>query len=792
MKIPSLSWIGFNIFRLTAISILCWSLVTQFIAIGDDMSAYSKAASNVFNTSHLATTSDLNNLTTSSNPYAAPTAKSSIDIIETLSPKASPTDRAGGSLNSVSSVQKRASSIVGKGVELPRSQEANWGLSSIPRHGGGAAFSVISRLVMVTTLIVLAFGQLGWPEMFLYKHVPWLGPQSTPIWLGLVQTIVAIENLRVYAKSFVLTPSWALFAIGSVNVIVGGFLLYLGRKLPKNSSPELYFNHSIRLLYFLPPPQCYKPVLHPAEGNKHEMEDLESGKIDTHNLAQSNSKSIGLDSEDEDKMNFDEISIHSEILPIQSQYLKHPLTKNQQGRNRNDFSDVTKGGYPTFSGGGLTNPERQVPTGFIEHTKDGQKIEFISERTGQPIKNPTAHSKSSNDQAQRRSQLPPRNHSKKKVVTTDMSENSSVIANPFIDSKLLRVDQSVSNKDRADSINTLDLLDKGKSSDYTNSGIIDAARYARMRNNLSTTTFGPGPTSSSSPKHSKYESKLPNLPEHTKVLLNDTSDMSDDLVKRSSSNLTKKQLQERQSNASYLSATRDIAPKFPYPPSRHTSVRSSGGERTVSDEGKSHHIQPIGLVEEAKGPRPPLRAGSKREKPKYGSEQIKNEHRTEDKNRARSYSTDDSPTNSNTRRYPLVYRSISNRSSKGDREAKGVRFHQSPIREPTEFSGSESGSEWTAGSKSDSEESEEEVGQVRKLAPKGSLDITGEDKTYIDTVGTPTQRMIRPESLTLDNMDFNDAKKNGSDSKNPTIKQTKGKSMVLGGDHLSGGKENYI
>ena len=69
---------------------------------------------------------------------------------------------------------------------------------------------------------------------------------------------------------------------------------------------------------------------------------------------------------------------------------------------------MTKGGYPTFSGGGLTNPQRQVPIGFIEHTKDGRKIEFVSEHTGEPIKVPAEMAEDTQIRAQRRSQLPPR------------------------------------------------------------------------------------------------------------------------------------------------------------------------------------------------------------------------------------------------------------------------------------------------------------------------------------------------------------------------------------------------
>ena len=75
--------------------------------------------------------------------------------------------------------------------------------------------SVADLLTSAAALAVLICAQLGWPEMFLYNHAAWLGPQSTPLWLGIGEfayvlspeysvmvrcaneTSVAVETLRI-------------------------------------------------------------------------------------------------------------------------------------------------------------------------------------------------------------------------------------------------------------------------------------------------------------------------------------------------------------------------------------------------------------------------------------------------------------------------------------------------------------------------------------------------------------------------------------------------------------------
>ncbi|OCF56569.1 hypothetical protein L486_05419 [Kwoniella mangroviensis CBS 10435] len=862
---PSLTWVGYNLLRLTAIVIICWALAVQFIAIGNDMSAYSDTQST--STSNISSGVRFSSTSTASsrNPYAAPTARSSSTNIAAIG-ATTQTPPAKRSLEDITTTYliKRQNGDSDGEVE-----EANYGRSSVPRQPGGVVFTIFSRLIMASTLSLLLLGQFGWPEMFLYDHVPWLGPQSTPIWLGLIQTIVAIENLRVYAKSSVLPPCWALFVIGLINLTIGGVLLWLGRNLPKSPSPPLYFNLSTRVMYFRPPPQCYDPITKPyKQTNRISDPELQDSALEKKQLPSSNLKSLGLVSDDEHEL--EKISIHSEegfSLPIESQFKRQtPIdsshTETRNGKDQKQYTDVTKGGYPTFSGGGLTDPSSQVPLGFIERTKDGRKIEFINSEIGQD--------QQSAQQQKRRSDLPPRSQSRKKAMALDNS--------PQPHDKLVNLGASTS-RPRADSVDTQTLISKGRDKEREEdlgsgeNGLEEAAKHARMRRStLSSMTFGPLPSTLPFDKPESMPLPMPDaIPQNNQ---DKASRMEVDLKRSNSKSSTKGHgmgngEKRRQSTSSYLSATLEMGPRFPFPPSRQTSLRKS--YKPQSDEKEEDSVRQIvespkevGLTSETKGPRPPFRAGSKREKRTVNSADtpldedkdqtpVERRIRREEKDKKRqsksklplspptsppSIPLPNIPKSPKTPRssHPSVLRrrssssftatspklssgrkraatlatpapvgslrpslSVKRASStrRGSRTARGVRFNLSPHAEADD----QIQSEWS--SSSDEDSGNEEIGEIRELV------INDDDCGF---VGTPTQKLHRPESISLDDVDLKGKKgissnnsgrtrnqtvskqQNKKDSEYDDLKRNKSQSkpMILGGDYLNGGRENYL
>nr|XP_018264874.1 uncharacterized protein I303_03054 [Kwoniella dejecticola CBS 10117]OBR87032.1 hypothetical protein I303_03054 [Kwoniella dejecticola CBS 10117] len=677
------------------------------------MSEYSKASSsssnNIINSNSsvlAVTTNPVISLATSStsrNPYAAPTARSAstttVEPIVERSVITVPTRRDTHSpLEKGTHLSKRAEE------DTEEIGEANFGLSSVPRHGGGVVFTVLSRLIMVATLSVLLIGQLGWPEMFLHDHIPWLGPQRTPIWLGLVQSIVAVESLRVYAKITVLVPSYALLVIGLLNLSISTVLIYLGRKLPKQPPAPLYFNHAVRVLYFLPPPKCYNPILKrdvlPEATHGDEPEAHPHG-----DLPPSNSKSIGLDSDDDD-----DLSIRSEVLlPIHSRHSKktldNPVDRNVDGNpksgselnpkakpkldlnpfaSKEDYKDVSKGGYPTFTGtpAGLVDPSRQVPTGFIERTRDGRKIEFINSNPNEPDSMTGQGQSVSTDQGgktrgipantQTRDELPPRGQSKskKRAMTAEVPKH------------LFQTDNSSNRpggnmgRERADSVDTITPI-RGKTINGPvtpgTMGKVDKDRHGdrdgsglSRKPTFSTMTFGPTVRSPVSAPES--EAKRDSVGIALKdILLESESKRKSGIDARLHEGRQRQRHGQRQSTSSFASATREMGPRFPFPPSRQTSLRRSTkaplstkeerDEMTEEDNGvevrtektfekdvfvemdssdtkarmkapdAAEHEAQISETRESKGPRPPFRAGSKRSQNPRSTEEQQHSHR---------------------------------------------------------------------------------------------------------------------------------------------------------------------
>ncbi|WWD18075.1 hypothetical protein CI109_102522 [Kwoniella shandongensis] len=611
MQKPSPIWIGYNVFRLVSLVFLIWALIAQFTAIANDMSAYSDDTS----TSTSASTSVNSNAQSKSASTA--TSSSSPSTTQVTINKATGIVNWGGSASIVSNAPATASatSLItsssspgeSKGSLLPVNNaagledddedqtdnvevtklaeddgqllvkkaassssgssegdvlgEANWGLSSIPRQTGGVAFTVISRLIMAFTLALLVLGQLGWPEMFLYKWIPWLGPQSTPLWLGLVQLIVAIENLRVYAKSSLLIPAWGLLAVGLVNLIFGSALLYLARKLPKNPPPPLYFNLSTRVLYLRSPPQCYDQLF-----NKDGNDSADEGRV----LPPSNANEIGLDDEeilDEEKY-IEADDPASQARPTRLAQ-RTRADHSDVGMSRT-YQDVSQGGYPTFSGGRLTDPGRHVPAGFLETSKSGRGMEFVVEGghrnagLGDLPPLPALRDDKSKT-AQRRDDQLSRNHSRRSMDASQAEQSRQQVASPR----------------RAEILDKHGVIRNGK-------GV--AVESAQARTEKRTEMAG---TSKEKRKMREKDGKQtsssrdvgrrpPPLPENKGVIPDP----------------------HRQSSLSGISAANDLTPKFPLPPSH----------RPIDDPQPDQGVKTMNISGRASSTTPPLKVESKRSK----------------------------------------------------------------------------------------------------------------------------------------------------------------------------------
>ncbi|WVR05707.1 hypothetical protein IAU60_002731 [Kwoniella sp. DSM 27419] len=386
MARPSLLWLGYNSFRLTSVVFMIWALAVQFLAIANEISIYSGAYDD--SAVHAVSTSPSTTAVVSISASLAgtagtrgPSAVSTLNIGDTASTigvvaSATPVmgaARLSRTADSEEEDRDGEATAPGQPSHLPRKvqrvieradasvsdAEVDCAVTSVPSHPAGAIFMVISRLIGAATSALLTCGQLGLPEQLLYDYIPWLGPQSTPLWLGLVQCIFATENLRVYATQSVLLPIWGVLVLGISNMILGIALSWRSRKLPKAPPPLLYFHRPLRLLYWTPAPRCYDQLLLQDDRCDDESTAIEKAEKGEPSLPKTQSMAQG-----QYDVTYSAPEVHQR---------EHRISPEHQSGH----TDVRHGGYPTFSGGGLTDPESQVPAGFLERGEDGRPMRFV-------------------------------------------------------------------------------------------------------------------------------------------------------------------------------------------------------------------------------------------------------------------------------------------------------------------------------------------------------------------------------------------------------------------------------
>ena len=178
------------------------------------------------------------------------------------------------------------------------------------------------------------------------------------------------------ADQTVLIPSWCLLAVGLSNVLIGATLRFLGRGLPKRPAPPLYFSKMMRLLYWTRPPAFYAQLDprdpfypdNPHARHRHQQPPPDAEK----QLPPSNALEIGLEATD------DEEGVDDERPARRGTYDgSERQVRTRPAKEDSAHTDVSQGGYPTFSGHAVNAPGRNVPAGHID--VDRSDVRFVSE-----------------------------------------------------------------------------------------------------------------------------------------------------------------------------------------------------------------------------------------------------------------------------------------------------------------------------------------------------------------------------------------------------------------------------
>lgn len=147
-------------------------------------------------------------------------------------------------------------------------------------------------------------------------------------------------------------------------------LLYLGRNLPAISPAALYFNHTVRLLFWRPAPSFYTDALSSVLPTTHRSNPSPTETPSAYEV-KSNSYEIGLDDTDED--DWEMVTKSKPMLESNVDVVKgnNKARRIEGSRDMIPEQDLRNGGYPTFSGNGIGAMNSQVPRGFMEKDKSG-------------------------------------------------------------------------------------------------------------------------------------------------------------------------------------------------------------------------------------------------------------------------------------------------------------------------------------------------------------------------------------------------------------------------------------
>ncbi|RXK36498.1 hypothetical protein M231_06219 [Tremella mesenterica] len=418
MARPTVSWIGYNFFRLTAVIFLTWAFVAQFLALASDIQAKNHISTTLVSQTIAADTGQSSSSSASLTSVALTSTTASLPPIVLGEGSSTPSITADAG-DAITATTTATSSILGLEQSLPtyipgerprrfygrrafkgdrvlvsrdEIQDSGWVAgSSLPDQPGGTGFAILSRLIIAVSISILILAQVGSPEDFLYHHLGWLGPQSTTLFLGLLQIIISVENLRTYEKKGFLIPAWALLVIGSLNVVFGLILRLISRRMPKTPPPALWFNISHRFFFWTRLPKCYAQLFQkpkPASDlEDDEKQDIEEGLITDPVAAMTQEQDPSKVRKPRGERDASREDRHGR--PEERKAKKEGLRRTAEKDERLErYRDVRQGGYPTFSGNDPNTAGRHVPAGTLERGKDGREVYLNEAEKARAMKQP--------------------------------------------------------------------------------------------------------------------------------------------------------------------------------------------------------------------------------------------------------------------------------------------------------------------------------------------------------------------------------------------------------------------
>jgi hypothetical protein len=105
--------------------------------------------------------------------------------------------------------------------------------STVPNSPAGPFWAVLNRILILIQVILLIFSEIGWPNTFFARFLPFLGDEHGVGAIGVLECLIGAQVNSHMVANFPMVAAFLLFSIGCLNLILA---LTLGKAVKSHRS----------------------------------------------------------------------------------------------------------------------------------------------------------------------------------------------------------------------------------------------------------------------------------------------------------------------------------------------------------------------------------------------------------------------------------------------------------------------------------------------------------------------------------------------------------------------------
>jgi len=94
------------------------------------------------------------------------------------------------------------------------------GGSTVPNTAAGPFWAVLNRILILLQVILLIFSEIGWPNTFFARFLPFLSDEHGVGAIGVIECLVGAQVNSHAVDDFPMVAAFLLFSIGCLNIIL--------------------------------------------------------------------------------------------------------------------------------------------------------------------------------------------------------------------------------------------------------------------------------------------------------------------------------------------------------------------------------------------------------------------------------------------------------------------------------------------------------------------------------------------------------------------------------------------